>query len=138
MPEHRRRPALQAGPECHEDSAHHSASSLPRDLLAAGRPACTPAPTNTNLTAHHAGQPLQDEVLRLYTTRPDLRVLFELMTDFDEGFQEWRYRHIKLVERSIGSMRGTGEARLPVDIIIARRQPHQFGRSRPSTNAKSP
>jgi tryptophan 2,3-dioxygenase len=30
------------------------------------------------------------------------------MTDFDEGFQEWRYRHIKLVERTIGSKRGTG------------------------------
>jgi arylformamidase len=29
------------------------------------------------------------------------------MTDFDEGFQEWRYRHIKLVERTIGSKRGT-------------------------------
>jgi tryptophan 2,3-dioxygenase len=47
-------------------------------------------------------------ILRLYKTRPDLEILFELMTDFDEGFQEWRYRHIKLVERSIGSKRGTG------------------------------
>src|ERR1043165_782982 len=41
-------------------------------------------------------------------TEPDLEILFELMTDFDEGFQEWRYRHIKLVERSIGSKKGTG------------------------------
>lgn len=47
-------------------------------------------------------------VLALYKTRPDLVILFELMTDFDEGFQEWRYRHIKLVERSIGSKQGTG------------------------------
>jgi tryptophan 2,3-dioxygenase len=47
-------------------------------------------------------------VLRLYKTQPDLEILFELMTDFDEGFQEWRYRHIKLVERSIGSKQGTG------------------------------
>ncbi len=47
-------------------------------------------------------------VLRLYKTQPDLEILFELMTDFDEGFQEWRYRHIKLVERSIGSKKGTG------------------------------
>lgn len=49
-----------------------------------------------------------DGILRLYKTQPDLEILFELMTDFDEGFQEWRYRHIKLVERTIGSMRGTG------------------------------
>jgi tryptophan 2,3-dioxygenase len=51
---------------------------------------------------------VEEELLRLYTTRPDLEVLFELMTDFDEGFQEWRYRHIKLVERTIGSKHGTG------------------------------
>ncbi len=49
-----------------------------------------------------------DGILRLYTTKPDLEILFELMTDFDEGIQEWRYRHIKLVERSIGSKSGTG------------------------------
>jgi tryptophan 2,3-dioxygenase len=50
----------------------------------------------------------QEELLRLYKERHDLEILFELMTDFDEGFQEWRYRHIKLVERTIGSKRGTG------------------------------
>jgi tryptophan 2,3-dioxygenase len=51
---------------------------------------------------------VEEGILRLYKNRPDLQILFELMTDFDEGFQEWRYRHIKLVERSIGSKRGTG------------------------------
>jgi tryptophan 2,3-dioxygenase len=51
---------------------------------------------------------LQAGLLYLYKNRRDLQILFELMTDFDEGFQEWRYRHIKLVERTIGSKRGTG------------------------------
>jgi tryptophan 2,3-dioxygenase len=51
---------------------------------------------------------VQEQLLKLYRERPDLEILFELMTDFDEGFQEWRYRHIKLVERTIGSKRGTG------------------------------
>jgi tryptophan 2,3-dioxygenase len=51
---------------------------------------------------------VEDGILRLYKSQPDLEILFELMTDFDEGFQEWRYRHIKLVERSIGSKKGTG------------------------------
>jgi tryptophan 2,3-dioxygenase len=32
----------------------------------------------------------------------------ELLLDFDEGLQEWRYRHIKMVERTIGSKQGTG------------------------------
>jgi tryptophan 2,3-dioxygenase len=51
---------------------------------------------------------VEEGILRLYKSRPDLEILFELMTDFDEGFQEWRYRHIKLVERTIGSKKGTG------------------------------
>jgi tryptophan 2,3-dioxygenase len=51
---------------------------------------------------------VEDGILRLYKTEPNLEILFELMTDFDEGFQEWRYRHIKLVERTIGSKKGTG------------------------------
>jgi tryptophan 2,3-dioxygenase len=32
----------------------------------------------------------------------------ERMVDFDEGFQEWRYRHVKMVERTIGQRVGTG------------------------------
>ena len=28
--------------------------------------------------------------------------------DVDEGFQEWRYRHVKMVERTIGTKRGSG------------------------------
>ncbi len=51
---------------------------------------------------------VEEGILRLYKSQPDLEILFELMTDFDEGLQEWRYRHIKLVERTIGSKRGTG------------------------------
>jgi tryptophan 2,3-dioxygenase len=55
-----------------------------------------------------ANETVEEGILRLYKSQPDLLILFELMTDFDEGIQEWRYRHIKLVERSIGSKRGTG------------------------------
>jgi tryptophan 2,3-dioxygenase len=51
---------------------------------------------------------VQKEILRLYKSAPECSILFELMTDFDEGLQEWRYRHIKLVERTIGAKKGTG------------------------------
>jgi tryptophan 2,3-dioxygenase len=51
---------------------------------------------------------VEEGILRLYKTEPHMEILFELMTDFDEGFQEWRYRHIKLVERTIGTKHGTG------------------------------
>jgi tryptophan 2,3-dioxygenase len=34
--------------------------------------------------------------------------LCERMVDLDEGLQEWRYRHVKMVQRTIGTKRGTG------------------------------
>ncbi len=55
-----------------------------------------------------ADERVQDEIFRLYRSQPELVILFELMTDFDEGMQEWRYRHVKLVERTIGAKKGTG------------------------------
>jgi tryptophan 2,3-dioxygenase len=51
---------------------------------------------------------LQREIFRAYAEEPNLGLLFELMLDFDEGIQEWRYRHVKLVERTIGAKHGTG------------------------------
>jgi tryptophan 2,3-dioxygenase len=32
----------------------------------------------------------------------------ERLVDLDEGVQEWRYRHVKMVERTIGAKPGTG------------------------------
>jgi tryptophan 2,3-dioxygenase len=64
---------------------------------------------NRDLTqANEPNEHVQKEILRLYKTSPEVSILFELMTDFDEGLQEWRYRHIKLVERTIGAKKGTG------------------------------
>jgi tryptophan 2,3-dioxygenase len=35
-------------------------------------------------------------------------LLLEELVDIDEGLQEWRYRHLKMVERTIGNKQGTG------------------------------
>ena len=51
---------------------------------------------------------IRDAVLRLYAEQPEMGLLFEALMDIDEGLQEWRYRHVKIVERTIGSKRGTG------------------------------
>jgi len=72
-------------------------ASVPAELLARD---VTLPPT--------AEERVQAEVLRLYKNDPEAVILFELMMDFDEGLQEWRYRHVKLVERTIGDKRGTG------------------------------
>jgi len=51
---------------------------------------------------------VQKGLLQLYRTEPSVGILLELMMDVDEGLQEWRYRHVKLVERTIGNKHGTG------------------------------
>ncbi|MCG8405246.1 MAG: tryptophan 2,3-dioxygenase family protein [Phycisphaerales bacterium] len=51
---------------------------------------------------------IQEGLYKLYKSQPNVAILLELMTDFDEGQQEWRYRHVKVVERTIGNKKGTG------------------------------
>ncbi len=58
---------------------------------------------------------------RLYRTAPEVAILFELMTDFDEGLQEWRYRHVKLVERTIGDQAAARADRPGVGVPASRR-----------------
>lgn len=53
-------------------------------------------------------QQLQRELIRIYHDFPAERTVCELLVDLDEGIQEWRYRHVKMVERTIGSQQGTG------------------------------
>ncbi|MEK6597992.1 MAG: tryptophan 2,3-dioxygenase family protein [Gemmatimonadota bacterium] len=65
--------------------------------------------TGRDVTAATVPSPeMQEELLRSYRDQPELVILFESLLDLDEGFQEWRYRHIKLVERTIGAKHGTG------------------------------
>jgi tryptophan 2,3-dioxygenase len=57
------------------------------------------------------GQPqaaIRDGLVELYRTDPARAQVCERMVDIDEGIQEWRYRHVKMVERTIGEQQGTG------------------------------
>jgi tryptophan 2,3-dioxygenase len=47
-------------------------------------------------------------VLAAYRDDGEAAQVCERMVDLDEGFQEWRYRHVKMVERTIGARSGTG------------------------------
>ncbi len=51
---------------------------------------------------------VQDLLLTLYRERSPRVALLERYVDLDEGMQEWRYRHVKIVERTIGNVPGTG------------------------------
>ena len=51
---------------------------------------------------------VQDVLIEVYRNDPAIRELCERLVDFDEGVQEWRYRHVKMVQRTIGTKPGTG------------------------------
>jgi tryptophan 2,3-dioxygenase len=51
---------------------------------------------------------MQKTLIDVYRSDASLASLCERLVDLDEGMQEWRYRHVKMVERTIGTKRGTG------------------------------
>ncbi|MFM7337343.1 MAG: tryptophan 2,3-dioxygenase family protein, partial [Actinomycetota bacterium] len=51
---------------------------------------------------------VQRVLIDVYRNDPEAAMLLEKLVDIDEGLQEWRYRHVKMVERTIGMKHGTG------------------------------
>ena len=54
------------------------------------------------------GPEIGEALIRIYREDDRLTQVCERMVDLDEGLQEWRYRHVKMVERTIGTKPGTG------------------------------
>jgi tryptophan 2,3-dioxygenase len=55
----------------------------------------------------YGGEPLE-LLVRVYADDGPEAQVAERLVDLDEGLQEWRYRHVKMVERTIGDKTGTG------------------------------
>ena len=51
---------------------------------------------------------MQRTLIDVYKRDAKNAELCERLVDLDEGMQEWRYRHVKMVERTIGAKPGTG------------------------------
>jgi tryptophan 2,3-dioxygenase len=68
------------------------ASQLSRDVAARAEPSAE----------------VQEELIAVYRRDAKNAELCERLVDLDEGVQEWRYRHVKMVERTIGAKPGTG------------------------------
>jgi len=58
--------------------------------------------------SYQPDEAVQDILINIYLKSPEIARFCELLIDMDEGLQEWRYRHVKMVERTIGSKTGTG------------------------------
>jgi tryptophan 2,3-dioxygenase len=67
-------------------------SQLTRDVIAAIEPS----------------RDIQRILVEVYRRDAKNAELCERLVDLDEGLQEWRYRHVKMVERTIGAKTGTG------------------------------
>jgi tryptophan 2,3-dioxygenase len=51
---------------------------------------------------------VQEALISLHRNDAEAALVCERLVDIDEGLQEWRYRHVKMVERTIGHKKGTG------------------------------
>ena len=64
---------------------------------------------NKNKSESYAANPaVQTVLLDVHRNDPESAMVCERLVDIDEGLQEWRYRHVKMVERTIGHKIGTG------------------------------
>lgn len=71
--------------------------SIPADLL------------DRDVTLPYGGdERVQQALLSVHRNDPEAGLVCEALVDIDEGLQEWRYRHVKMVERTIGNKTGTG------------------------------
>jgi len=71
--------------------------AVPADVLE--REVSAPAPPSPAV---------QDLLIHVYGEDELAEQVCERLVDLDEGLQEWRYRHVKMVQRTIGDRRGTG------------------------------
>lgn len=76
---------------------HTNGCAIPTALLQ--RDVTTPCPISKEV---------QNILIDIYRKQSTLMQLCERLVDLDEGLQEWRYRHVKMVERTLGNKTGTG------------------------------
>ena len=75
----------------------HRGFEIPNELL------------NRDVSQHYAPDSrVQRSLIELHRKDPEAALVCERLVDIDEGLQEWRYRHVKMVERTIGHKSGTG------------------------------
>ena len=59
-------------------------------------------------TPYEPSPDVQAALVEMYRSDDQARAVAESLTDIDEGIAEWRYRHVMMVQRTIGHKIGTG------------------------------
>jgi tryptophan 2,3-dioxygenase len=83
-------------------------ASLLRYLLACGFPVPGEILDRDPRSGWAGDERVQALLAEAYAESGDPAEVCEALVDIDEGIQEWRYRHVKMVERIIGAKTGTG------------------------------
>jgi tryptophan 2,3-dioxygenase len=83
-------------------------ASLLRFLGAAGWPVPEAALYHDRRAPWPGDPGVQELLADVYDQAGTAAEVCEALVDIDEGIQEWRYRHVKMVERIIGLKTGTG------------------------------
>jgi tryptophan 2,3-dioxygenase len=83
-------------------------ASLLRYLNASGYPVPVGALGRDPALPWTADEAVQETLLAVYADAGQPAEVCEALVDIDEGMQEWRYRHVMMVERIIGLQAGTG------------------------------
>jgi tryptophan 2,3-dioxygenase len=79
-----------------------------RYLAREGYPVPEPALARDVTAPLEPSEEIQQILLGIYRGDPKNSEVCERLVDLDEGVQEWRYRHVKMVERTIGAKPGSG------------------------------
>ena len=99
--EHRKRVETRFGaPTLWDAFLHYLAANgypVPKDLL-----------RRDHTQTQEPSPEVQRILVEVYRTNPTVAQIAERLVDLDEGFMEWRYRHVKMVQRTIGTKPGTG------------------------------
>lgn len=77
-------------------------------LAERGHPIPSDVLNRDRTVAYEANLGVQDVLLDIHRNDPQSAMICERLLDIDEGIQEWRYRHVKMVERTIGHKTGSG------------------------------
>ena len=64
---------------------------------------------NRDLAQRHTeSAAVQESLIEICRHDPGAWQICELLVDLDQGLMEWRYRHMRMVERTVGSVEGAG------------------------------
>jgi len=82
---------------------------------------------NRDVSTHYEPDPrVREAVLEVYRSGHQAALVCEQLIDIEVSLREWRFRHVMMVERTIGSQQGTGGSSGVGYLASTLQHPHSF------------